>query len=96
MTSHPFDLTGKLAVVTGASRGIGLAIATAYADAGADVVGVSTNLPAGDSEVRRAVEDRGREFTAIATDFADGAAVAPSPAHRRRSTLTRSGTACCR
>ena len=75
MTSHPFDLTGKLAVVTGASRGIGLAIATAYADAGADVVGVSTNLPPGDSEVRRAVEDRGREFTAIATDFADGDAV---------------------
>ena len=75
MAAHPFDLTGKLAVVTGASRGIGLAIATAYADAGADVVGVSTNLPPGDSEVRRAVEDRGREFTAIATDFADRDAV---------------------
>jgi 2-deoxy-D-gluconate 3-dehydrogenase len=37
----PFDLTGKLAVVTGASRGIGAGISTALADAGADVIGVS-------------------------------------------------------
>jgi 2-deoxy-D-gluconate 3-dehydrogenase len=75
MATHPFDLTGRLAVVTGASRGIGLAIAAAYADAGADVIGVSTTLPSGDSEVRRAVEERGREFTALAADFADRAAV---------------------
>lgn len=75
MASDPFDLTGKLAVVTGASRGIGLAIAGAYAEAGADVIGVSASLPTGDSEVRRAVEGRGREFTAFATDFADREAV---------------------
>ena len=75
MAAHPFDLTGKLAVVTGASRGIGLAIATAYADAGADVVGVSATLQSGDSDVRRAVEERGRAFTAFAADFADHAAV---------------------
>jgi 2-deoxy-D-gluconate 3-dehydrogenase len=70
-----FDLTGKLAVVTGASRGIGLAIATAYAEAGADVVGVSVSLASGDSELRRAVEGRGRDFTAFTTDFADPGAV---------------------
>jgi 2-deoxy-D-gluconate 3-dehydrogenase len=75
MATHPFDLTGKLAVVTGASRGIGLAIAVAYAEAGADVVGVSASLPAGDSDLRSAVEGRGREFTAFSADFADRSAV---------------------
>lgn len=33
-----FDLSGKVAVITGGSRGLGLGIANAYADAGADVV----------------------------------------------------------
>jgi gluconate 5-dehydrogenase len=33
-----FELTGRLALVTGSSRGIGLAIAGGLADAGADVV----------------------------------------------------------
>ncbi|MFG3025308.1 SDR family oxidoreductase [Streptomyces sp. NPDC048254] len=37
MTS-PFDLTGKVALVTGSSRGIGLGIATGLADAGATLV----------------------------------------------------------
>ena len=36
MTENPFDLTGRLAVVTGARRGLGLAMATALAAAGAD------------------------------------------------------------
>ena len=36
-----FDLSGKKAFVTGASRGIGRAIALAYAEAGADVALVS-------------------------------------------------------
>ena len=37
----PFDLTGRCAVVTGASSGIGQAIASALAEAGADIVGLS-------------------------------------------------------
>lgn len=66
-----FDLTGRLAVVTGASRGIGMAMATALARAGADIVAVSARLAASGSDVQARVEEAGREFTAIRADFAD-------------------------
>lgn len=75
MNNALFDLSGRHAVVTGASRGIGLAMAEALALAGADVTGVSASMPDGDSEARRRVEAAGREFTGIAVDFGDRAAV---------------------
>jgi 2-deoxy-D-gluconate 3-dehydrogenase len=70
-----FDLTGHLAVVTGARRGIGLAFAEALASAGADIVGVSAAMEPGGSEVQRRVEARGREFTPVAADLGDRGAV---------------------
>jgi 2-deoxy-D-gluconate 3-dehydrogenase len=76
MAEHLFDLTGRLAVVTGARRGIGAAIAAGLAEAGADIVGVSANLESEGSEIAKRIEGLGRSFTAIRADFGDRAAVA--------------------
>lgn len=70
-----FDLSGKLAVVTGARRGIGHAMAEALAAAGADIIGVSATIEAEGSAVGSAVEGLGRRFEAKAVDFSDRAAV---------------------
>ena len=75
-TTGPFDLTGRLAVVTGARRGIGLAVAEALAAAGADIVAVSAHLEPAGSEVDRRVTALGRTCTALRADFGDRAAVA--------------------
>jgi len=75
MTANPFDLTGKVAIVTGASSGIGLAMAEGLAAAGADIVGVSVNMPMTGSEVSQRVEALGRTFTPYDTDYADRAAI---------------------
>jgi 2-deoxy-D-gluconate 3-dehydrogenase len=70
-----FDLTGKTAAVTGAKRGIGLAIAEALATAGADIIGVSATLEPTGSQVQQRVEATGRTFTAHQVDFSDRGAV---------------------
>lgn len=77
--SGMFDLTGEVALVTGARRGIGRSMAVALAEAGADVVGVSANLAPGD-EVEQQVTAVGRRFTGLACDFADREAVLALPA----------------
>ena len=70
-----FDLTGKVAVVTGCRRGIGLAIACGLAEAGADIIGVSAALEESGSAVARHVQQRGRIFRGYRVDLADRAAV---------------------
>jgi 7-alpha-hydroxysteroid dehydrogenase len=54
-----FDLTGKVALITGAGRGIGAAIALAFADAGADVT-VASRTKTQLDEVAEQVKARGR------------------------------------
>jgi len=70
-----FDLSGRLAVVTGARRGIGLAMAEALAEAGADIIGVSVTMEAEGSVLEQRVRARGRAFTGLAADFANPADV---------------------
>jgi 2-dehydro-3-deoxy-D-gluconate 5-dehydrogenase len=70
-----FDLTGRSAVVTGAKRGIGFAMAEALAAAGADIIGVSATLETTGSAIEAAVVRHGRSFTGLAVDFADRVAV---------------------
>lgn len=69
-----FDLTGKVALVTGCKRGIGKAMALGLAEAGADIIGVSSSLAA-DSEVEREVKALGRRFTAYSCDFGNRSAL---------------------
>lgn len=74
--ASPFDLTGRLALVTGCRRGIGFAMAEALARAGADIIGVSANLEPQGSAIERRIRELGREFTAHRADLADPADLA--------------------
>lgn len=63
MTDQLFDLTGKIALVTGGSRGLGLEMVRAFADRGADLVIASRKLDACEAA---AAEVRGRGRRALA------------------------------
>jgi NAD(P)-dependent dehydrogenase (short-subunit alcohol dehydrogenase family) len=64
-----FRLDGARALVTGASRGIGRAVAEGLADAGCDLALTARTLPALDGTVR-SVQDRGRKAAALDGDLA--------------------------
>ncbi len=69
-----FDLTGKVAIVTGASRGIGEAIARAYAQAGAKVV-LSSRKQEALEAVARSIQEAGGTALAVAAHTGSSEAV---------------------
>src|SRR5262249_43422609 len=79
-----FRLDGRCALVTGAGRGLGQAMAIALAEAGADVAGVYvTDI----DETRARIEAAGRRCTAIRQDLSDSSparVVAPAGEAMRR------------
>ncbi len=75
MRNGQFDLSGRVAIVTGGNGGIGLGMARGLADAGAAVAVVGRN----EAKSKAAVEElgkRGVKAIAVATDVTDKAAVA--------------------
>ena len=64
--NHPFDLSGRVAIVTGANTGIGQAIALALAEAGANIAAVG-RTPAEDTVAR--VRALGRQAVMIPADL---------------------------
>ena len=73
-STSPFSLEGKVALVTGAAAGIGAAISTALARAGADVAcHGNTRAP---EEVVRAVQGTGRQALSVQGDLSDPGAPA--------------------
>ncbi len=70
-----FTLTGKTALVTGARRGIGKAMAVALAEAGADIVATSAGLEPEGSAIQGEIAARGRKYWGFACDLGDRPAV---------------------
>lgn len=75
MAANWFDLSGRVALVTGASKGLGKAIATALAEAGADLAIVSRT--AADLEAAaRELRSNGRRVLPVAADVTQETSVA--------------------
>lgn len=74
MAYKPFDLTGKVALITGGNSGIGLGMAVAIAEAGADVAIWGTN-PGKNAAAKVELEKTGRRVLALECNVGDEAAV---------------------
>ena len=76
---NPFDLTGKVAIVTGCDTGLGQGMALALAEAGCAIAGVNRSAPA---EIAERLKSRGRRFLDIRADLT---AIEPIPEILRRT-----------
>jgi 2-deoxy-D-gluconate 3-dehydrogenase len=75
MTTKQFDLTGKVAIVTGGNGGIGLGMARGLAASGADIAIVARNEAKSEAAVAE-LRRHGVKAIAVTTDVTDQAAVA--------------------
>ena len=74
MTAEPFSLQGRTALITGARRGIGAAIAAGYAAAGAELILMARDAALEDT-LEAIKQNGGGDATVVIADFADPAAV---------------------
>jgi NAD(P)-dependent dehydrogenase (short-subunit alcohol dehydrogenase family) len=74
VTKTPFDLTGKVALVTGASRGLGQSFARALASAGADLI-VTARRKEDCEPFAEAVRQTGRRVACVTLDVRDEASI---------------------
>jgi 2-deoxy-D-gluconate 3-dehydrogenase len=83
MTSRPFDLSGKVAIVTGGNGGIGLGMARGLAEAGADIAIVGRNEAKSNAAVSELTQG-GVKAISVVADVTDKAAVADMAARVKR------------
>jgi NAD(P)-dependent dehydrogenase (short-subunit alcohol dehydrogenase family) len=74
MTKNPFDLTGKVALVTGTSRGLGQYFARALAGAGADLI-ITSRDPANLASFQKEIQSLGRRALPLALDVRDHSSI---------------------
>ena len=73
-----FSLKGRVAVITGGSRGIGLEAARGLAEAGANVALIYTSASTADATAKQLANDTGVTAKAYKSDVRDPAAIAQS------------------
>lgn len=73
--THLFDLTGRVAIVTGASRGLGQYFGRALARAGADLVITSRKIDSGLLDFQKEIEALGRRVVPVELDVRDEASI---------------------
>lgn len=66
-----FDLSGKTALITGCNKNIGKGMALGLAEAGADIIGVSSSMLLSGSEVEKEVMAIGKKFKAYQADLSN-------------------------
>ena len=81
---HPFDLTGKRAIITGSSKGIGRAIAMTMADLGAKVV-ISSRKREACEPVAEEIRERGGEAIVVSCAAATSTAARAALSRASRS-----------